>query len=414
MTLEELKGRFSDPTPAELQLIADYAALPEDARRARAFEAFAGTGLPHRRLEAWKWTDFRQALPTIEPGARSPSTPVTPPEDASVFRFDGQAWHVPETLPEGLRVIEAHEGQAYGNAEALPLGALAAALSGKAQKTNALQIEVTGRVETPVFLDYSAAGRETAFSRISFVVREDAGLDVIESHSGGAGFSASVIEFSLGKSARVSRTLAQTATRDEATGITANVHLDERASYTQTALAMGAKVARIETRLTYGGEEAQATMNAAYLASDGYHVDFTSHVRHDAQSCVTRQLTKGAVSDGGRGVFQGKFMVPRVSGQYTDADMQHQALLLEDGAEIFAKPELEIYADDVECAHGNTSGQLDESALFYMRQRGLPYEEARALLTEAFIAEALETSHAYVREAFKDLSRQFLRKQGQD
>ena len=113
-------------------------------------------------------------------------------------------------------------------------------------------------------------------------------------------------------------------------------------------------------------------------------------MRHGANSCVTRQLTKGAVTKGGTGVFQGKFHVPRTAGQYTDADMQHQALLLEEGATVFAKPELEIYADDVECAHGNTCGALDETQLFYMRQRGIPEKAARALLTEAFVAEALE------------------------
>ena len=96
--------------------------------------------------------------------------------------------------------------------------------------------------------------------------------------------------------------------------------------------------------------------------------------------------------DGGRGVFQGKFIVPRNSGQQSDASMQHNALLLEEGAEVFAKPELEILADDVQCAHGNTSGALDANQLFYLRQRGIPLEKARALLTEAFIAEALETA----------------------
>jgi Fe-S cluster assembly protein SufD len=96
------------------------------------------------------------------------------------------------------------------------------------------------------------------------------------------------------------------------------------------------------------------------------------------------------VLDGGRGVFQGKFHVPRTSGQQTDASMQHNALLLEEGAEVFAKPELEILADDVQCAHGNTSGALDAAQLFYLRQRGIPLTQARAMLTEAFIAQALE------------------------
>ncbi|MEL7284493.1 MAG: SufD family Fe-S cluster assembly protein, partial [Pseudomonadota bacterium] len=92
-----------------------------------------------------------------------------------------------------------------------------------------------------------------------------------------------------------------------------------------------------------------------------------------------------------------------------DADMQHQALLLEDGAVVFAKPELEIYADDVECAHGNTSGALDPNQLFYLRQRGIPETQARALLTEAFIAEALEDASESVQEAMLDTARDFLR-----
>jgi Fe-S cluster assembly protein SufD len=171
---------------------------------------------------------------------------------------------------------------------------------------------------------------------------------------------------------------------------TAAVQLDEGADYRQTTLAFGGKLTRLETRLTHQETGAKATLNAAYLCADGHHADITTEVRHGAPSCVTRQLTKGAVLDGGRGVYQGKFFVPRNVGQKTDADMQHNALLLEEGAEVFAKPELEIYADDVECAHGNTSGALDANQMFYMRQRGIAEEEARALLTEAFIAEALE------------------------
>jgi Fe-S cluster assembly protein SufD len=156
-------------------------------------------------------------------------------------------------------------------------------------------------------------------------------------------------------------------------------------------LAFGSKLcAAGNAPVTHQETGAKATLNAAYLCAAGHHADITTEVRHGAPACVTRQLTKGAVLDGGRGVFQGKFFVPRNVGQKTDADMQHNALLLEEGAEVFAKPELEIYADDVECAHGNTSGALEANQMFYMRQRGIAEEEARALLTEAFIAEALE------------------------
>ncbi|WP_084396145.1 SufB/SufD family protein [Henriciella aquimarina] len=409
MTLADLKEQFGDPTPAELQLIAKYGELPEDARRLRAFEAFAKNGLPHRRMEQWKWTDFRHAIHAIETGQPRREKTIEPSDDALVFRFDGKSWHVPQDLPDGLSVFEKSEAQAVGNAEELPLAALAGALTGQSGRADLLQVEVTKPIKQPVFLDFDYERLETAFARIAFVVRPEAKVDVIERHAGGAGFSSVLVEFGIQDGGHVTRSLLQSGGAEEATAITAGVTLGAQAVYEQTALAFGAKVARIETRLAYEGEAGRAHINAAYLPADGYHVDFTSHVRHGAQSCVTRQLTKGAVNDGGRGVFQGKFHVPRSVGQHTDADMQHQAILLENGAEVYAKPELEIYADDVECAHGNTSGQLDETALFYMRQRGIPHMEARALLTEAFIAEALETAHPSVRDSLLEASRAFLR-----
>jgi len=136
------------------------------------------------------------------------------------------------------------------------------------------------------------------------------------------------------------------------------------------------------------GDGAEVTLNGAYLAGAGRHADLTSMIEHKAPGGVTRQLIKGIARKGGRGVFQGKIVVERAA-QKTDARQHHQGLLLEDGAEIFAKPELRIHADDVQCAHGNTAGGLDERALFYMRSRGIPEAQARALLIEGFLAETI-------------------------
>ena len=133
------------------------------------------------------------------------------------------------------------------------------------------------------------------------------------------------------------------------------------------------------------GREVEAQLNGAYLLSGKRHTDMTSYIDLAAPNCVIRQAVKGVASDKARGVFQGKFHVRRPA-QKTDAEMRHDALMLSDTAQIRAKPELEIYADDVECAHGNTLGALDEDALFYMRQRGISLAQAKALLTEAFVA----------------------------
>ena len=114
-----------------------------------------------------------------------------------------------------------------------------------------------------------------------------------------------------------------------------------------------------------------------------------SYIDLSVPDCTIRQAVKSVVTDKARGVFQGKFHVRRPA-QHTDAEMRHDALMLSDTSEIRSKPELEIYADDVACAHGNTIGALDDSALFYMRQRGIPEAQARVMLTEAFLSEVFD------------------------
>ncbi|MCR9270183.1 MAG: SufD family Fe-S cluster assembly protein [Hyphomonadaceae bacterium] len=408
LSIDALKEKFRNPGTAELELIARYAMLPESGQRERAFEAFAETGLPHRRMEAWKWTDFRAALKQVEASAQGSQCAPLPAFEHPVIEFTPEGVTLPDTLPDGIKLHPRDEAQALGNAEEVPLGAMTAALAGRVGGMDTLIIEVNAPTDTPLHIVTRGDRGETNFARIAVIVRPGATLDLIESHVGGVGFSSFLIEIGMQEGGVVRRTVLQRGSADEAQAITAVVNLGDTSEYTQTALAFGANIARLETHLRHQESGSTATLNGAYLTAKGFHADFTSHVRHGAPASVTRQVTKGAVLDGGTGVFQGKFHVPRTVGQYTDADMQHQALLLEDGAQVFAKPELEIYADDVECAHGNTSGTLDPNQLFYMRQRGIPEAEARALLTEAFIAEALEEASDSVQAALLDAARSFL------
>lgn len=388
----DLKSVIPNANAAELELVARYAMRGEDPRRERAFSAFAATGLPHRRMEAWRWSDFRAALPALEApegaGAVDPFSALSGP----VIEIGASQYKLTGALPAGLRLIERADADVFAPAEDMPLGALTAALAGRKGAPASLVIEVTEPVAEPLRIVARSDRNEANIARITVLVRPGAHLDLIESHLGGAGFSSYLLDLTLQAGASATRTLCQIGAGDEAQAITANVEAAGEARFTQTALAFGAKIARIETRLTHQETGSEAVLNAAYLAAKGRHVDLTSHIRHGAEACTTRQLTKGAVLAGGRGIFQGKFMVPRKVGQRTDAAMQHHALLLEDGAEVFAKPELEIYADDVECAHGNTCGALDGDQLFYLRQRGIPETEAKALLTQAFVAEALESA----------------------
>ena len=193
-------------------------------------------------------------------------------------------------------------------------------------------------------------------------------------------------DFTLEAGASLTRVVIQTGA--ELPLSMARARLGAGARYTQFILSFGARLARLETHVTIEGAGASVTMNGAYLCGDGRHADLTSIIEHKAPGAVTRQLIKGVARKGGRGVFQGKIVVER-GAQKTDARQHHRGLLLEEGAEIFAKPEFMIHADDVQCAHGNTAGGLDEGALFYMRSRGIPENDARALLIEAFLIETI-------------------------
>jgi Fe-S cluster assembly protein SufD len=165
--------------------------------------------------------------------------------------------------------------------------------------------------------------------------------------------------------------------------------MEKDARFDQVVFTTGAKRQRIETTVHQAHGHATVRLDGAYLLHDQRHADLTSTVTHSGLGGVTSQLTKGVVDGQARGVFQGRIVVERGADQ-TDARMGHHALILSDKAEVDAKPELLIFADDVQCAHGNTVGALDENALFYAQQRGMPFETARAMLTQAFVGEVVD------------------------
>jgi Fe-S cluster assembly protein SufD len=213
---------------------------------------------------------------------------------------------------------------------------------------------------------------------------------LLESYDGsGEAYVADVaLTINLGDGARLERIVLVEEAADAIAISAADVDLPPGAVFSQTVLTRGAKRQRHETRVRHGGGNAQLRMDGVYLLDRG-HADLTTEVIHAATDGVTRQLTKGAVRGAARAVFQGRIIV-REGADRTDARMGHHALILSERAEVDAKPELEIYADDVACAHGNTVGALDEEALFYAQSRGVPEPEARAMLTEAFVGEVID------------------------
>ena len=189
---------------------------------------------------------------------------------------------------------------------------------------------------------------------------------------------------------------------------TNTIHLTKESHYHGFTLTVGGRLARNEVHVTLGGRSSHCHVNGAYLIQNQQHCDATSVITHAYPDCTSRQVYKGVIDDQAHAVFQGKIIV-QPDAQKTDGYQLNQALLLSDDAQINSKPELEIFADDVKCSHGATSGALNEEALFYCRARGIDYKTARSLLIAAFVHEAIdEIDHYEIRKGFDTIVHQWL------
>ncbi|MGE0408133.1 MAG: Fe-S cluster assembly protein SufD, partial [Amphiplicatus sp.] len=300
-----------------------------------------------------------------------------------------------DETPAGVTVARRGAKAVGGLAGDHPLANLAGAMA-----EEIIEISVAARVDRPILIR-RIAGPGLCHARLALSLNEGAAATIIESFDAiGAYFSNSLMEIDIAEGAALARLALQDGSdRGVETSFVA-ARLGARAEFRQTALLLGAKAARLETRIACEGDGAKISLHSASALSGARHADVTSHVTHAAEGVVTRQSHKSAIRDRARGVFQGKFLIAR-GAQKTAAQMTAKALLLSDAAEANHKPELEIYADDVQCAHGSTAGALDEDALFYLRQRGLDAQAARALLVEAFLNEAFEDiAHPGVHNVF--------------
>ena len=383
-----------NPSAFEAALQSAFAARSAPSQvQSQALERFAKLGLPHRRVEGWKWSDFNAALRNVEP-ANDTHADVT--IEPSVFAalnpieiqiVNGRVILPGENTPEGAVYGIIDSMAIIAELETHAIASLNVAMN---RKAFGLEVAEGVTLERPVLIRHIVYSGAPVFTQTLLRVGRGAKLRVIETYEGeGAPLYSHVCHMALRDGAEFDRTVLHE------TGENAVVHgfcaakIDGGAHYSQTTLSTGAKLVRHETLLHYVAQEATAQVNSAALVCDDRHCDITSHVLHKGESCKTRQLHKSVATDRARAIFQGKFEVERTA-QQTDAKMTANALLLNEGTEANHKPELEIYADDVECAHGSTVGALDKNALFYLRQRGLSEHQARALLIEAFVGEVIE------------------------
>lgn len=343
-----------------------------------AQETFTIEGLPTPKLEAWKYTNLR-ALGRIE----FQTSVETPSLDQA-----------PSLISNALARVVFVNGQLNEALSDTTSDLIELTKDGFALRVTS-GIELDQPIEV-VFVSGISDAAVTYNPRMSISLEDNSRATILENHIGlgdGVYFSNGETEIKVGQGARLNHVKVQ-AEGDEAyhlSNLSAQVARD--GCYEACILSVGAKLSRNDINVRLEGEGANCGLNGATLMRGVQHSDNTTVVDHLVPHTACSEIFKGVLDDKARSVFQGKIVVHK-DAQKTDGRQYCKTLLLSDDAEVNAKPELEIYADDVKCAHGATVGEIDETALFYMRSRGVPEKRARSLLVESFLGEALENIEA--------------------
>ena len=383
-----------------------------EARR-DALGLFERVGFPTMKDEDWHFTNVG---PLAERIFRTPGQGSEVPADA-VTRFSHQQdWHtivfvngrllsgMDGAVPDGVS-ISSLESEIANDSEVLRrhLSKLAEPASGSFTALNAamatdgavIRIAAESVVRKPIHLlfiaDAASHGAAMHTRNLVFAERHSEST-VIESYVSVGGvnyFTNAVSEIFVGEGAKLGHYRLQTESVDAFHVGTVQVHQGRDSRYESFSFATGAKLSRTNIYSTLAGEAAEVVMNGLYMVDGSQHVDHQTRIEHVAPNCPSHELYKGILDGRSHGVFNGKVYV-HPEAQKTDGKQSNNNLLLSDSARVDTKPQLEIFADDVKCTHGATVGRLDETALFYMRSRGIGPGQAKRLLTYAFAADVLE------------------------
>ncbi len=370
-------------TPAETALIerfeSEKAVLSGamDARAA-AFARFAGKGLPRS-------------------GSRPITIPISARRSGRLANPAVPALPLP-AAPAGVTIEPLADalakGLVPGRAMARPRMWWLTSNTALMREGVAIRVPAGTTVEAPLVLGFVQPEGAATSSHARVVVEIGAGASVMleETHDGPDGLAYQenqVVELILGEGAKVQHVRVNSAGNEAVVLSTLAASLGAEAELMSLNVSMGGAVSRHQSFITYAGENAKLDLRGTTMIRGRQHADNTLVVDHAVPHGTSRELFRTVVDDEAQGVFQGKIIV-RQHAQKTDGQMASNALLLGDEASMANKPELEIFADDVVCAHGATCGALEENQLFYLMARGLPRPQAEALLVEAFLGEVIE------------------------
>ena len=385
--------------------------------RQKAFETFQKLGLPHRRIEDWKYTDLRATMREVLPLAAAPDQAALTRAAAAIkllavagarqlVLVDGV--FAPQLsnlgkLEKGLTIRALRDVLETGDdairARLLTSGAVIDPMIAlnTAMMTDGVVVEIGDGAELlqPIHVVHVASsGNSAIFTRSLFSVGNNTKATLIESFVAGEGAKAyqvhDALVLSVGDHARLDHVRLMEDARDAFNVTTGFITVGAHSHFNTFNMTSGGNVSRYQAFITCAGEHSQVTTNGVNLLNGTQHGDTTLFLDHAVPNCASREVFRAVLDDRGHSVFQGRIIV-KPDAQKTDAKMMTRALLLSDDAEADNKPELEIFADDVTCGHGATTGALDQSLMFYLRARGLSEKEAQALLIAAFVGEAIES-----------------------
>lgn len=373
--------------------------------RTNALAALNKMGAPLRRDEYWKFTN-PAALLTENPTAAKLVTDETPVfddfEKLLIVFMDGvyQPDLSDDLTDENLEIqtlvnamsTDIHWAKdIFGVLEGrgqLPVPRPFAALN-TAVAEQGFVLRATGKVRKPVAFRY-LRDADNAQAMIHHIIKLDEGADLTIFENGpGAARINTCMEVDVADNAAFHHIRAQGRDHERQAVTHMFGVLGKESIFRSFTLTVNGKMTRNEAVLEFTGDDAKATVSGACVGDGDFHHDDTIFVTHDAVNCESRQVFKKVLRNGATGVFQGKILV-KADAQKTDGYQISQALLIDDDAVFLAKPELEIYADDVICSHGSTCGATDETALFYLMSRGIPKKQAQDLLVLAFLDEAIQ------------------------
>jgi Fe-S cluster assembly protein SufD len=350
----------------------------EELRR-KAFATFEELGFPTPKNEDWKYTGLQPILGTSWTRARREPRLTSPlPDGVRVRR-----------LTEAFAEIEPH----LARIARFERSAFTSLNTAFLEDGIVLEIRPGAVIDDPIELVFEAPGAarpEVAYPRVLILAGEGSQVAIVERYTGsGRSFTNAVTEIALADGALLDHYKLQQESDAACHVHTIAVRQGRSSRFTSHNIAFGGALARTDLHVVLDAEGAEAALNGLFVGKGAQHIDNHTVIDHAKPHGVSRELYKGIMDGASRGVFHGTIIV-RPDAQKTDALQTNKNLLLSREALVNSTPALEIFADDVKCRHGSTTGQLDAAALFYLRTRGIGEDEARALLTYAFAADVAD------------------------